>query len=162
THAGQHDIEHVLIIAMVDNEAFRKKVATWLAENLTGAFAELRGLGGPGREHEAFDERLAWERHMAEAGWTCLGWPAECGGAGLSVSEQVIFHEEYAAAHAPAPVNHLGEQLLGPTLIEFGTPAQQRRSLPRIADVTEWWSQGYSEPGAGSDLAAGSTTAHRE
>jgi len=147
---------------MVDNEAFRKKVATWLAENLTGAFAELRGLGGPGREHEAFDERLAWERHMAEAGWTCLGWPAEFGGAGLSVTEQVIFHEEYAAANAPARVNHLGEQLLGPTLIEFGTPAQQRRFLPRIADVTELWSQGYSEPGAGSDLAAVSTTAHRE
>src|SRR5699024_7075832 len=112
---------------MVDNTAFRKQVAAWLAENLTGQFAELRGLGGPGSEHEAFHERLAWERHMAAAGWTCLGWPTEFGGRGLSVAEQVIFHEEYAAANAPARVNHLGEQLLGPTLIQYGTPEQQQR-----------------------------------
>ncbi|GAB2749305.1 acyl-CoA dehydrogenase family protein [Amycolatopsis magusensis] len=138
---------------------FRERVRDWLAENLTGEFAALRGLGGPGREHEAFEERLAWERHLAEGGWTCLGWPEEHGGRGASLDEQVIFHEEYAKANAPAKVGHLGEQLLGPTLIAFGTPEQQRRFLPKIAAVEELWCQGYSEPGAGSDLAAVSTTA---
>ncbi len=141
---------------------FRERVRTWLAENLTGEFAALRGLGGPGREHEAFDERLAWERHLAAAGWTCVGWPVEHGGRGASLTEQVIFHEEYARADAPAKVSHLGQELLGPTLIAFGTPEQQRRFLPPIVSVDELWCQGYSEPGAGSDLAAVSTTAHRD
>ncbi|MFC4004766.1 acyl-CoA dehydrogenase family protein [Prauserella oleivorans] len=144
---------------MEDHERFRREVAGWLADNLTGEFARLRGLGGPGREHEAFELRLAWERHLAAAGWTCVGWPREFGGRGLSLAEQVIFHEEYAASGAPARVSHLGEQLLGPTLIAFGTPAQQRRFLPRIVAADELWCQGYSEPGAGSDLAAVSTSA---
>ncbi|GAA3816886.1 acyl-CoA dehydrogenase family protein [Amycolatopsis tucumanensis] len=138
---------------------FRREVADWLADNLTGEFAALRGLGGPGREHEAFDLRLAWERHLAAAGWTCVGWPSEFGGRGLSLEEQVAFHEEYAASGAPARVNHIGEQLLGPTLIAFGTPEQQTRFLPKIVAVEELWCQGYSEPGAGSDLAAVSTSA---
>ncbi|WP_410573701.1 acyl-CoA dehydrogenase family protein [Amycolatopsis sp. cmx-4-61] len=138
---------------------FRTEVADWLAGNLTGRFARLRGLGGPGREHEEFDLRLAWERHLAAAGWTCVGWPVEHGGRGLSLAEQVAFHEEYAASGAPARVNHIGEQLLGPTLIAFGTPEQQHRFLPGIRAVRELWCQGYSEPGAGSDLAAVSTSA---
>ncbi|MFD4196405.1 acyl-CoA dehydrogenase family protein [Amycolatopsis thermoflava] len=138
---------------------FRREVADWLAGNLTGEFAALRGLGGPGREHEAFELRLAWERHLAAAGWTCVGWPVEFGGRGLSLAEQVAFHEEYAASGAPARVNHIGEQLLGPTLIAFGTPEQQSRFLPKIVAVEELWCQGYSEPGAGSDLAAVSTSA---
>jgi alkylation response protein AidB-like acyl-CoA dehydrogenase len=144
------------------HERFRREVSTWLADNLVGEFAALRGVGGPGREHEAFDLRLSWERQMAAAGWTCVGWPREFGGRGLGISEQVVFHEEYAAAGAPARVNHLGEQLLGPTLIAFGTPAQQNRFLPKIRSVRELWCQGYSEPGAGSDLAAVSTTATRD
>ncbi|MEV6877667.1 acyl-CoA dehydrogenase family protein [Amycolatopsis sp. NPDC051128] len=138
---------------------FRREVAGWLAANLTGEFAKLRGLGGPGREHEAFELRLAWERHLAAAGWTCVGWPREFGGRGLSLDEQVAFHEEYAASGAPARVNHIGEQLLGPTLIAFGTPEQRSRFLPKIVAVEELWCQGYSEPGAGSDLAAVSTSA---
>ncbi|PXY34004.1 acyl-CoA dehydrogenase family protein [Prauserella flavalba] len=147
---------------MKDHELFRREVADWLAENLTGEFAALRGLGGPGREHEAFDLRLAWERHLAASGWTCVGWPREFGGRGLSLAEQVIFHEEYAASGAPARVGHLGEQLLGPTLIAHGTPEQRQRFLPRIVAVEELWCQGYSEPGAGSDLAAVSTSARLE
>jgi alkylation response protein AidB-like acyl-CoA dehydrogenase len=140
-------------------EEFRAEVRDWLAENLVGEFASLKGLGGPGREHEAFEERRAWNQHLAEAGLTCLGWPVEHGGRGLSVAHRVAFYEEYAIANAPAKVNHFGEELLGPTLIAFGTPEQQQRFLPRILDVTELWSQGYSEPGAGSDLANVSTTA---
>jgi alkylation response protein AidB-like acyl-CoA dehydrogenase len=128
-------------------------VRAWLEEHLSGEFAALKGLGGPGRDHEAVEERLAWNRHLAAHGWTCLGWPTEHGGRGLSLLQQVIFHEEYARADAPARVNHLGEELLGPTLIAFGTPEQQQRFLPKIVAVEELWAQGYSEPGAGSDLA---------
>jgi alkylation response protein AidB-like acyl-CoA dehydrogenase len=140
-------------------EEFRAEVRDWLAENLVGEFAALKGLGGPGREHEAFEARRAWNQHLAKAGLTCLGWPIEHGGRGLSVAHRVAFYEEYAIANAPAKVNHFGEELLGPTLIAFGTPEQQQRFLPRILDVTELWSQGYSEPGAGSDLANVATTA---
>ncbi|MCV7055904.1 acyl-CoA dehydrogenase IpdE1 [Mycolicibacterium gilvum] len=144
---------------MIEVQKFRAEVRDWLAENLVGDFAALKGLGGPGREHEAFEERLAWNQHLAAAGLTCLGWPEEHGGRGLSVAHRVAFYEEYAKANAPDKVNHLGEELLGPTLIAYGTPEQQQRFLPRILDVTELWSQGYSEPGAGSDLANVSTTA---
>jgi alkylation response protein AidB-like acyl-CoA dehydrogenase len=142
-----------------EDEEFRGQVAGWLTANLTGPFAALRGAGGPGREHEAHLERLAWNRHLAAAGWTCLGWPPEHGGRGASLAQQVIFYEEYARSGAPARVGYVGEELLGPTLIEFGTPEQQRRFLPEIAAVEELWCQGYSEPGAGSDLASVSTTA---
>ena len=144
---------------MIAVEEFRADVRQWLADNLVGDYAALRGLGGPGREHEAFDERLAWNRQLAAAGLTCLGWPVEHGGRGLSVAHRVAFYEEYAKAEAPDKVNHLGEELLGPTLIAYGTAEQQRRFLPAIRDVTELWSQGYSEPGAGSDLANVSTSA---
>ena len=140
-------------------EEFRAEVRDWLAKNLVGEFAALKGLGGPGREHEAFEERRAWNQHLSKAGLTCLGWPVEHGGRGLSVAHRVAFYEEYALANAPAKINHFGEELLGPTLIAFGTPEQQQRFLPGIVDVTELWSQGYSEPGAGSDLANVATTA---
>ncbi|MBF6216665.1 acyl-CoA dehydrogenase family protein [Nocardia abscessus] len=142
------------------DERFAADVREWLEENLNGEFRELRGLGGPGREHEAFDERLAWDRHLAAAGWTCLGWPKEYGGRAATVRQQVIFHEEYAKANAPARVSHVGEELLGPTLLAFGTRAQKDRFLPGIRNVSELWCQGYSEPGAGSDLAAITTAAH--
>jgi alkylation response protein AidB-like acyl-CoA dehydrogenase len=136
-----------------EDQAFRAEIRSWLAEHLTGDFAELRGLGGAGRDHERLEERLAWNRHLAAHGWTCVGWPEEHGGRGLSLWQQVIFHEEYARADAPARVNHLGEELLGPTLIAFGTEEQRKRFLPRIVAVEELWAQGYSEPDAGSDLA---------
>jgi alkylation response protein AidB-like acyl-CoA dehydrogenase len=145
-------------LASLGDGEFRTGIRAWLSANLTGEFAGLRGAGGPGREHEAFGERLAWDRRLSAAGWTALSWPAEHGGRGATTSQQMIFHEEYARADAPARVSHLGEALLGPTLIAFGTPAQQRRFLPAIASVTELWCQGFSEPGAGSDLASIATT----
>ncbi|MFC8507131.1 acyl-CoA dehydrogenase family protein [Streptomyces sp. NPDC057411] len=143
-------------------EEFRTEIRDWLRDRLQGEFAGLRGLGGPGREHEAFAERLAWERHMAAHGWTCVGWPEEHGGRGASIEQQIVFHEEYALADAPARVNHIGEQLLGPTLIAHGTEEQKARFLPPIRAVEELWCQGYSEPDAGSDLAAVRTRAVRE
>ncbi len=140
-------------------ERFALAVRDWLGENLVGDFAHLKGRGGPGSEHEFFDDRLAWDRHLSAAGWTCLGWPTRYGGRGATLEQRIIFHQEYARANAPARVNHLGEELLGPTLIEYGTEEQKLRFLPGIVDVTELWAQGYSEPGAGSDLAGVSTSA---
>jgi alkylation response protein AidB-like acyl-CoA dehydrogenase len=141
------------------DDQFRADVRDWLEANLTGEFAGLRGTGGPGREHERYDERLAWHRHLAAAGWTCLGWPAEFGGRGATLARQVIFHEEYARAGAPARVSIIGEELLGPTLIALGTREQKKRFLPPVKNVTELWCQGFSEPGAGSDLANVATRA---
>ncbi|WP_124710172.1 acyl-CoA dehydrogenase family protein [Gordonia insulae] len=140
-------------------DVFATAVRAWLDEHLAGEFAHLKGRGGPGSEHEFFEGRLAWDRHLARAGWTCLGWPTRYGGRGATLEQRIIFHQEYARANAPARVNHLGEELLGPTLIEYGTEEQKARFLPGIVDVTELWAQGYSEPGAGSDLAGVSTTA---
>jgi alkylation response protein AidB-like acyl-CoA dehydrogenase len=148
--------------ASAEDRAFRAEVRGWLEDNLVGEFAALKGLGGSGKDLEAHEERLAWDRHLAAHRWTCIGWPREHGGRGLSLWEQVIFHEEYARANAPARVNHLGEELLGPTLIAFGSREQQERFLPRIRAVEELWCQGYSEPGAGSDLANVQTRARRE
>ena len=146
----------------VADEEFRAEVRQWLTDNLVGDFAAIKGRGGAGREHEAYEERVAWNQHLAKAGWTCLGWPVEHGGRGLSLFQQVIFHEEYARADAPTGVNHLGEELLGPTLIAHGTDEQRARFLPGIVAATELWCQGYSEPGAGSDLAGVRTRARLE
>jgi len=143
----------------MEDEEFRAAVREWLAANLSGEFAALIGKGGPGREHEFVAGRLAWERRLGEGGWIGLGWPVRDGGRGLPWSQQVIFYEEYARAGAPGRVGHIGEQLLGPTLLMFGTPEQKARFLPGIRSGTQMWCQGYSEPGAGSDLAAAATRA---
>jgi alkylation response protein AidB-like acyl-CoA dehydrogenase len=144
-----------------EEEAFRGRVRRWLDENLAGDFALLRGRGGPGDEHAHYDLRRAWERHLARAGFTCLSWPKEHGGAGLSLTEQVIFNEEYVRARGPGRLGHIGEELLGPTLIAFGSDEQRRRFLPAIARAEVLWCQGYSEPNAGSDLAGVQTRAER-
>jgi len=107
------------------DEAFRRDVANWLAESLSGDLAVVRGRGGPGDEHALFEERLAWERRMGEGGWTCIGWPREHGGRGATLSQQVIFHEEYARAGGPGRLGHIGETLIGPTIIAFGTDEQK-------------------------------------
>ncbi len=139
--------------AGASDEAFRAEVAAWMAAHLRGRFASLRHRGGPGDE-EAYPElRKEWERELAAGRWTCVGWPAEAGGRGLSIEQQVIFHEEYARAGGPGRMGHIGEGLIGPTLIAFGSEAQKRRFLPGIVAGTEFWAQGYSEPNAGSDLA---------
>jgi alkylation response protein AidB-like acyl-CoA dehydrogenase len=135
------------------DEQFRVEVRQWLESTLQGKFAALRGRGGPGDEEALVDERREWEQTMAREGWTCLGWPEQYGGRGCTLLQEVIFNEEYARAGGPGRMNHIGETLLGPTLIAFGTKAQKERFLPRIAAVEELWCQGYSEPNAGSDLA---------
>jgi alkylation response protein AidB-like acyl-CoA dehydrogenase len=142
--------------------AFRAEAAAWLNSQLQGPFAHVRGRGGPGFEDELHDERLAWERAMGAAGWTCVGWPTEHGGRGASLPEQVVFYEEYARAGGPGRVGHIGEGLIGPTIVAFGTSAQKERFLPKIRLGEELWCQGYSEPAAGSDLANVQTKARLE
>lgn len=147
-------LDHIVDLHFsAEDEEFRKEIAGWLDDNLTGEFAELRGRGGPGDEHAMFEQRAAWERKLGWAGWTCVGWPEEHGGRGLSFTRQLIFYEEYARAAAPGRVGHIGETLIGPTIIAFGSDEQKRRFLPGIVSGEELWCQGYSEPNAGSDLA---------
>ena len=143
----------------MEDAEFRQHVRDWLENQLTGEFASLVGTGGPGREHEFVTERLGWERRLGDGGWIGLGWPEADGGRGLPWRQQVIFYEEYTRAGAPARVGHMGEQLLGPTLLMFGTQEQKARFLPGILSGTQMWCQGYSEPDAGSDLAAVRTRA---
>ncbi|MGH9212983.1 MAG: acyl-CoA dehydrogenase family protein [Acidimicrobiales bacterium] len=144
------------------DRSFRAEIRGFLDDSLGGDFAELRGRGGPGDEHALFAERRAWERHLGTHGWSCVAWPEEHGGRGLSLRHQVIYFEEYARARAPGRVGHIGEGLVGPTLIAFGSPEQHQRFLPPIATGDVLWCQGYSEPGAGSDLANVQTRATRD
>ena len=145
-----------------EDEIFRTEIAEWLTRNLTGEFASVKGRGGPGDEHALFEERHAWERKLGADGWIGVGWPKEVGGRDLSLNQQVIFYEEYARAQGPGRVGHIGEGLLGPTLIHFGTDEQKARFLPGILSGETVWCQGYSEPNAGSDLANVQTRAERQ
>lgn len=141
------------------DEHFRAQVADWLSDNLSGEFSAIRHRGGPGDEHVYVAERKAWEQRLADGGWTCIGWPEAWGGRDATIEQQVIFNEEYARAGGPGRVGHIGETLTGPTLLAFGSEVQKERYLPGIRDGKELWCQGYSEPGAGSDLAAVRTRA---
>lgn len=136
-----------------EDAIFRNEVASWMQSHLADQYAELSHRGGPGDEEFNPALRKAWERCLAGGGWTCVGWPAAHGGRALSIARQVIFHEEYARAGGPGRMGHIGEGLIGPAIIAFGTPEQQQRFLPDIVAGKTYWAQGYSEPGAGSDLA---------
>jgi len=141
-------------------ERFRGEAAAWLEAQLTGPFRDLRGIDmGSG---ELLARRQEWERALGSGGWSCIGWPAAYGGRDASLAEQVIFAEEYARTGAPARLAYMGVELLGPTLLAFGTEEQKRRFLPPIARGEQFWCQGYSEPNAGSDLAGVRTRATLE
>ncbi len=139
--------------ALPEDELFRAEVVAWLDAHLCGDYEAVRHRGGPGDEEADPVLRRRWEQELARGGWTCVGWPKAEGGRGLSIAQQVIFHEEYARAGGPGRMGHIGETLLGPSLIAWGTPEQKARFLPGIRAGTEFWCQGYSEPNAGSDLA---------
>ncbi|RSS42185.1 acyl-CoA dehydrogenase [Streptomyces sp. WAC07061] len=148
-----------------EDEELRARARAWLTAHLSGPYGEAVGLGGPGSEHEGVEARRAWERELGRGGWIGTGWDAPAGAYGqqrLTLTGQVVWAEEYAALRAPARVGHIGENLLAPTLIAYGTPGQRARFLPGIARGEELWCQGYSEPGAGSDLAGIRTTAVRD
>ncbi|SFR91987.1 acyl-CoA dehydrogenase family protein [Sphingomonas jatrophae] len=140
-------------------KAFREEAADWLETQLSGPF---RGVRGQTNQVDNVEERRAWEQAMGAARWSVVGWPEQWGGRGASIAEQVIFAEEYARAKGPPRVGHLGVELIGPTLLALGTEEQKARFLPAIAGGEAIWCQGYSEPGAGSDLANVKTKARLE
>lgn len=141
-------------------EIFREEVRDWLAENCR------KGARGPGQfpsgstkiKIEDPDTRF-WLECMAERGWTVPQWPKEYGGGGLTAAEHGVLVEEMNAIRARTPLLGMGISMIGPTLLEFGTEDQKQRHLPRIARGEVAWCQGYSEPGAGSDLASLNTRA---
>jgi len=131
-------------------KAFREEAVDWLQSQLSGPFRAIRGQTN---QVDNVEERRVWEQAMGEARWSVIGWPEQWGGRGASIAEQVIFAEEYARAKGPPRVGHLGVELIGPTLLALGSEDQKARFLPDIAGGRTIWCQGYSEPGAGSDLA---------
>jgi alkylation response protein AidB-like acyl-CoA dehydrogenase len=140
-------------------EAFRDELRRWLEVNAPGDWAKLRSRLG---RDEQIDFLKAWQRKLYDAGYVGLHWPREYGGRGATIMEQAIFYEEMARARAPELPNVIGLDMAGPAIIHHGTEAQKRRYLPRILSGEEIWCQGFSEPNAGSDLAALQTRAKRK
>jgi alkylation response protein AidB-like acyl-CoA dehydrogenase len=138
-----------------EQQAFRDEFRRWLAKNLPPDLC----LDDPAddrvaSDRETFERRRAWQKTMHEAGWVGISWPKEYGGRGATLIERVIWDEEYAVARAPVLPAAMGLNLVGPTIIAWGTDEQRRRYLPPILSGEEVWAQGFSEPGAGSDLAS--------
>ncbi|WP_340586919.1 acyl-CoA dehydrogenase family protein [Erythrobacter alti] len=137
-------------------EDFRQEASDWLNAQMQGEFSDIRGITSL---TEKAERRIEWEQHLGEHGWSCIGWPSKWGGRDATLAQQVIFAEEYARAGVPGRVNHIGIELAGPTLLAFGTEEQKQRFLPGIASGKTIFCQGFSEPGAGSDLASVRTKA---
>jgi alkylation response protein AidB-like acyl-CoA dehydrogenase len=135
-----------------EEEAFRRQVRSWLARNVPKRARDERPMewGDPRRLALA----KAWQRKVCDAGYLALGWPREYGGQAADVIRQTIVNEEMVRARAPGLVGLMGIQMVGPTLIQFGGEEQRRHHLRKILTAEEIWCQGYSEPGAGSDLAS--------
>ncbi|WP_322092740.1 acyl-CoA dehydrogenase family protein [Paraburkholderia bannensis] len=140
-----------------DEEAFRSEVLDFLRERLPQRIASKVRNG----QHLTRDDMAQWHAKLNEKGWLANHWPKEYGGPGWSAVQKFIFENECAIAAAPRIVP-FGVNMLGPVLIKYGNEAQKRHWLPRILDGSDWWCQGYSEPGAGSDLAAVRTSAVRQ
>jgi len=140
-------------------EQFRDELRAWLEANLPPPFD---GATNEEEKGEYFNYLRAWQRRVCEGGWAALSWPKEYGGRGAALIEQAIFQEEWARAEAPPLINVLGLSLIGPTIIAVGTREQKERFLPKILSAEEIWCQGFSEPNAGSDVAALSTRAVRD
>src|SRR6185437_5699832 len=129
-------------------EQFRAECRAWLSANVP------RPPLASGDTRDGFAAHLEWERKLFDARYAVVSWPRAYGGREASLWEWLIFEEEYYAAGAPQRVTQNGIFLLAPTIFDFGTPAQQDRYLPKMASGEETWCQGWSEPDAGSDLAA--------
>ena len=138
-----------------EHAGFRREFRAWLDANLTDDLkVEDAQDSRIAPDRETLEKRVAWQKKMHEAGWVGISWPKEYGGRGASFIQQVIFDEEYFRAHAPILPGASAIGLLGPTLIQLGTEEQKKRHLPRILSGDERWCQGFSEPGAGGDLAS--------
>lgn len=136
-------------------QAFRDEARAWLAEHSPGRLPSMDTAEGAAAHRQ-------WENELASGGWSVVAWPAEFGGRDASLVEWVLFEEEYYSSGAPTRIAQNGISLLAPIIFEHGTPEQQRRFLPRMADGTEIWAQAWSEPDAGSDLAALRSRAERD
>ena len=136
-----------------NEELFREQLRDWLADHLVGEFRRHLGVGGPADDSH-WELRLAWEKELAADKWLNISWPERYGGRGGTLNEEIISYLEFADARAPYWVGIQGRDLFGPTLLHFGTDAQKARFLPPITRVEEFWSQGFSEPEAGSDIAS--------
>ena len=139
-----------------EQEAFRKEARSWLGANVPEQ--PLPSLDTA----EGFEKHREWEHDLNAAGWAMVPWPVEFGGRGANLIEWLIFEEEYYRAGAPGRVNQNGIFLLGPTIMEYGSEEQKARYLPKMASSEEVWGQGWSEPNAGSDMAAIQSTAVRQ
>ena len=137
-----------------EDAEFRREFRSWLSANHPGE--------APSDPDAAFSFRRAWQRTMFDAGWAAPGWPREWGGREATVSQRVIVQEEMALAKAPIIVNAIATWNIGPTILEFGMAEQKQRWLPSMLSAIEIWCQGFSEPGAGSDLASLKTRAVRD
>ena len=140
-----------------DEQAFRQQVRGFMAAHLPATIRH-KVMNGLILER---DDYLDWQRILHAHGWAATAWPIEFGGTGWDTTQQYIFEEEAAAAGAPRAVP-FGLKMVAPVLMQYGSPQQQQRFLPKILSGEEWWCQGYSEPGAGSDLASLTTRAVRE
>jgi alkylation response protein AidB-like acyl-CoA dehydrogenase len=127
---------------------FRAEIREWLRVNVPSH--ALKSFD----TKEGFEQHREWERKLHSGRWSAVTWPTELGGRGCDLIEWLIFEEEYWRAGAPLRVNQNGIFLLAPTLMEYGTEEQKKRFLPRMAAGDDLWAQGWSEPGAGSDMAA--------
>ena len=134
--------------------AFRDEVQAFLAAALT---PDIRAKDGG--ESARLDRMRRWQGRLADAGLAAISWPTEFGGRSATPVQQLIFNAEMASAHAPEPINRSAINQLGPTIIQWGTDAQRTHYLPRILSAQDVWCQGFSEPDAGSDLAALKTKA---
>jgi alkylation response protein AidB-like acyl-CoA dehydrogenase len=137
-------------------EAFRQEVKDWLAVHMKELPNWWRNpeVMAPEIDSEEYHQfSLWWHKKLYDAGFVGIVWPKEYGGRGATILEQTVYNEEMAKARAPGPANGLGIGWAGPTIMEYGTEEQKKRFLPRILSAEEHWCQGFSEPGAGSDLA---------
>jgi len=134
--------------------SFKEEVHNWLEENCPVSCRGSTDVPGGGTKVSMSDDQRLWLERAADKGYTVPSWPTEYGGAGLSTAEELILLQEMRGMGAPAPVMGMGIMMIGPTLLEYGTDEQKKRHLPKIARGEVWWCQGYSEPGAGSDLAS--------
>ena len=141
-----------------EDEAFRQTLRDWFETH----YPRFKAAWPTQPDPNELGWRRAWEDYVCAAGWSGLGWPAQYGGKAWPLTRQAIFHEEQARIGAPLGVNIIGHGILGPTLIHFASDAQKARYLPGILSNRDIWCQGYSEPGAGSDLASLSTRAERQ
>ncbi len=137
--------------------AFRRELREFFAANLPEALRRKLEQGGKAEKHEL----VAWTRILNARGWATPHWPVEWGGTGWSPVQQMIFRDELQQFPAPEPLS-FGVSMVAPVIFTFGSEAQKKRFLPRIANLDDWWCQGFSEPGAGSDLASLKTTARRD